>query len=76
MSRKIKPWTPSYTSEALRLLQKLAAQRRYVAWRRKYPVSSLILIVFERVKLPIGFLLFCCVIYAIANEPAATPQLL
>lgn len=53
-----------------RLAQGLAAQRRYAAWRRKYPVSSLILIVFERVKLPIGFLLFCLVIWAIANEPA------
>jgi hypothetical protein len=54
-----------------RLAREMAAARRYAQWRRRYPVSSLILIVFERVKLPIGFLLFCCVIYAIANDPAA-----
>jgi hypothetical protein len=53
-----------------RLVREMATARRYAQWRRRYPVSSLILIVFERVKLPIGFLLFCCVIYAIANEPA------
>jgi hypothetical protein len=71
MSRKLRSWTPSYNSEALRLLQKLVADRRYYQWRRRYPVSSLILITFEKVKMPLGILIGYLVLYAIVTSPAA-----
>jgi hypothetical protein len=64
-------------SRGLLLVRELAAERaasrRYAAWRRRYPVASLILIALGWLKVPVTLLLWGCVLQALATSPA--PQL-